>query len=206
MAARADTYSRIVNTLKVLLPLAALALLSTLFFFSGEVDPTQSIPYSELNVEQLAQGQQVTAPYFAGVTENGTAVTLTGRAAVPDADGADSFRMTEMAARFETSDAVTLNASAPIADVDNDAGTVRMSGGTLISTSDGIIIETDALLADLVTSDVETLGPIDVEAPFGRVTADQMIMKRPSPGAAHVITFQGTVKLVYQEAAQVGDD
>ncbi|MEM9348630.1 MAG: LPS export ABC transporter periplasmic protein LptC [Pseudomonadota bacterium] len=206
MAPRADTYSRTVNTLKVLLPLAALALLSTLFFFSGEVDPTESIPYAELNVDQLVQEQQVSSPYFAGVTEDGTAVTLTGRAAIPSADNRDSFRMTDMDARFETAQSLTLSATAPIADVDNEAGTARLSGGTLITTSDGISIRTDTLLADLATSDVETLGPIAVEAPFGRVTANQMTMKRPNPSEEHVITFQGEVKLVYHSAQPEGDE
>ncbi|MEO1705162.1 MAG: hypothetical protein AAFR50_07490, partial [Pseudomonadota bacterium] len=84
MAARRDGYSTAVGALKVVLPLAALGLLSTLFIFSGEVDPSQSIPYAELNVEQLAEEQRVTAPYLAGVTPDGAAVTFTGSAVIPD--------------------------------------------------------------------------------------------------------------------------
>ena len=53
--ARADFHSRLVGWLKVVLPLAALAILSTLFLLADLIDPTAAIPYAEVDVEDLAR-------------------------------------------------------------------------------------------------------------------------------------------------------
>ena len=45
--ATGDSYSRLVQIGKIVLPLVALGILSTLFLFSGEVDPEAAIPFAE---------------------------------------------------------------------------------------------------------------------------------------------------------------
>ncbi|MEL6914734.1 MAG: hypothetical protein AAFP13_09535 [Pseudomonadota bacterium] len=197
MATRRDGYSRLVNALRVLLPLGALGLLSTLFFFSGEVDPTQSIPYVELDVERLAEEQRVTSPYFAGVTNDGTAITLTGSAVIPDLTGRDRFTLETMDARFETAESLVLTAQASTAEIDNDTGRARLEGDTVLETSDGMRIETAGIDVDLGSADLVTLGPVFARAPFGRVRAERLEMVRPSADAPHRIVFQGDVRLLY---------
>ena len=199
MAMRSDGYTRTVNTLKVVLPLVALGLLSTLFFFSGEVDPTESIPYAELNIEELAREQRITSPYFAGVTSNDTAVTVTGNTVVPDPDNADIFTIDAVNARFVSTKNEVLDAVAATGLIDTDAGTVRLSGGTLLTTSDGIEMQTEGILGQTQTGDLESLGPVNVEGPFGTLSAHHMSVKRPSADAPHQIVFTGEVKLLYTE-------
>ena len=58
--------------------------LSTLFFFSGQIDPTQSIPYRELDVESIAREQRLSSPSSSGVTDDGSAFALTADRALPD--------------------------------------------------------------------------------------------------------------------------
>ena len=47
-----DRYSRMIVWLKVLLPLMALALLSTLFLLSRNVDPLASIPFAQAEIDE----------------------------------------------------------------------------------------------------------------------------------------------------------
>lgn len=199
MAARADGYTRAVNTLKVLLPLGALGLLSTLFLFSGEIDPSQSIPYAELNVEQLAREQRVTAPYFAGVTEDGVAVTLTGVAVVPGVEDDAQLTVQELTANIETPSALKVTARAPAAALNTDLGTALLTGGAKVQSSDGLRIVSDALKIDVTDGSMQTAGPIEAEGPFGTLNADIMRMTRSAPDLPHRIVFEGNVKLVYRE-------
>ncbi|MCH2077811.1 MAG: hypothetical protein MK180_13210 [Rhodobacteraceae bacterium] len=202
MAARADGYTRAVNTLKVLLPIGALGLLSTLFLFSGEIDPSQSIPYAELNVEQLAREQRVTAPYFSGVTEDGVAVTLTGDAVVPGIEDSSQLAITELIANIQTPSALLVTARAPAAALDTSLGTVLLTGGAKVQSSEGLRIVTDALKVDVNEGTMQTLGPIEAEGPFGNLNADVMQMTRSAPDAPHRIAFEGNVKLVYREQTE----
>ncbi|MEM8591203.1 MAG: hypothetical protein AAGF13_01635 [Pseudomonadota bacterium] len=197
MATRADGHTQVVNTLKVLLPLGALALLSTLFFFAGEVDPTDSIPYAELKVDEIVKEPRMSAPYFAGVTNNGLAITITGAAVRPDPEDRERFRIEGLKARFEDEDKRMMEASAPVAEIDSEAGTAMFSGGTVINTSDGLRLETEGVLAGLETASLKSLGHISAKGPFGSIIADGLAIERPAPNLPHRIVFQGNVKLVY---------
>jgi lipopolysaccharide export system protein LptC len=77
------TYSRIISWLKIILPLFALAILSTIFLVSQKVDPTTSIPYADIDVDELAREQRISTPNFATVTKDGSAITLHATSAKP---------------------------------------------------------------------------------------------------------------------------
>ena len=85
--ARADRHTRVVGWLKVMLPLTALAILSTLFLVARRIDPEAALPYAEVDVEDLAREPRMTAPTYAGTTEDGASVTLTADEARPAAEG-----------------------------------------------------------------------------------------------------------------------
>src|SRR6056297_1253370 len=85
--ARADnTYSRVVAGMKVILPLAALGMLSTLFLISNTIDPSDPVPTAPIDLEQRAQDLGVTRPSFAGVTGRGDEIILHAEAARPERD------------------------------------------------------------------------------------------------------------------------
>ena len=54
MAARDNVHSRVVFWLKIILPLLALAILSTLFLFSRRIDTDQALPYAEVSGSTVA--------------------------------------------------------------------------------------------------------------------------------------------------------
>ena len=74
---RGDTHSRLVGWLKLALPLAALVILSTLFLIADRIDPEAAIPYANVDVEDLARDPRMTTPSYAGLTSDGSALTLT---------------------------------------------------------------------------------------------------------------------------------
>ncbi|MGB4909398.1 MAG: hypothetical protein WBP15_12770, partial [Tabrizicola sp.] len=86
--ARVDRHTRLVGWLKVALPLTALAILSTLFLVARRIDPEAALPYAEVDVEDLAREPRMTAPTYAGTTEDGAALTLSADEARPEAEGA----------------------------------------------------------------------------------------------------------------------
>ena len=55
-----NTYSTVVSWAKIILPLVALGLLSTLFLFSRTPDPNRAIPFAAVDVEELAREQPAT--------------------------------------------------------------------------------------------------------------------------------------------------
>ena len=66
-----DRYSKMVGWLKVLLPLIALGILSTLFLLSRVVDPEAVVPFADKEIQDRLRDQQVTGPVYSGVTADG---------------------------------------------------------------------------------------------------------------------------------------
>lgn len=66
MARRGDTYSYVIGWLKILLPLAALVLLSTLFLIGRGSDPVANIPFADTEGTDAPARQQIVAPRYAG--------------------------------------------------------------------------------------------------------------------------------------------
>ncbi|TKW66672.1 MAG: hypothetical protein DI616_09265 [Paracoccus denitrificans] len=185
--------SRVVAWLRVLLPLAALAILSTLFLLPQSPDPDAAIPYADVDAEALARDPRMTRPEFSGVTESGAAVTLTAERASPaqseDAE-ADQLRMT-----WRAPDGLAADLTAPHGKVDGTM--IRLNGGVRVTLSDGWAMTVPVLNTDTTTGVMTGEGGMTTFAPFGRIDADRMEMTRNADGQ-HVLNLSGGVRLVYQ--------
>lgn len=194
---RDDVHSRLVGWLKIVLPLAALAVLSTLFLFSHKIDPSDAIPYAEVDVEERLREPRMTDASYSGVTEDGSAINLRAAAAVPEADG--NARAIGLSALLEAPDGSTASFTAATGQLDNAAGTIALSGGVKMETSVGYHVVTDDVRIALDRTSVEAPGQIAADGPAGRITADRMTLNSADPNSGHYqLVFNGNVTLIYQ--------
>lgn len=195
--ARADAHTRTVTWLKVVLPLAALAILSTLFLLADKIDPEDALPYAEVDVEDLAREPRMTLPSYAGTTSDGAALTLTAEAAVP---GSVEKPAEALKVRMElaTPDGATIELKADSAVVDTTGQKVLLSGGVRLVTSMGYQLETPEIVANLDRSGLAASSGVTAKAPAGTLTADTMTLSQDiqTPGA-YLMVFKGSVRLVY---------
>lgn len=195
--ARVDTHSRVVAWLKVALPLAALAILATLFMLADRIDPNDAIPYAEVDVEERARTPRMTEPTYAGLTSDGSALTLTADQARP-ATATTSAVATGMTLALDTPDGARTEVVAASAVIDDPARKVQLSGGVVATTSAGYRIVTDGVSANLDRSALESTGPVSATGPAGKITADRFSLHQADKAAGtYVLVFNGAVKLVY---------
>ncbi|HDR29767.1 MAG TPA: hypothetical protein ENN83_14595, partial [Rhodovulum sp.] len=62
MASHDNAYSRFIALAKIVLPLAALGILSTLFLISRDTPSGDDLPYSRVAVDELIREQRIGAP------------------------------------------------------------------------------------------------------------------------------------------------
>ena len=196
--ARVDRHTRLVGWLKVALPLTALAILSTLFLVAHRIDPEAALPYAEVDVEDLAREPRMTAPTYAGTTEDGAALTLSASEARPEADGVAA---TAAGLRLElaTPDGGRTELVAAEAVMEDATRQVILSGGVVLSTSNGYRLETAEVVAKLDRTGLESRAPVVATGPAGEIRAEGMVLSQDNrtPGA-YVLVFKGGVRLVYQ--------
>lgn len=181
---------------KVLLPLAALGILSTLFMLSRSVDPTAKIPFAENDMADRMRDQQVTAPFFSGTTSKGDEIIVTASLARPERDGAPA-EATDLTAQITMADGVRITLTSDTGRVAVDKDLATFSGNVVITATNGFVVRTDMLNTALNTISGNTPGTITGTGPFGDFTAGLMQVREKSDGGPLHMLFNKGVKLIY---------
>ena len=197
--ATADRYSRLVLWLKVALPLAALAILSTLFFVAETLDPEAAIPYAEVDVQRILREQGITAPTFGGVTANGVTVSLSAAAIRPDGDGNSRWNGSDLTATLDLPSGTQIKIDSPNGIVDAEGQTASLAGGAQLTSSVGYVVTTDVIVASLDEATVLAEGNVAASGPPGDITAGKVMLSRmDSQPPSHHLVFQDGVRLTIQ--------
>ncbi|MFK7939665.1 MAG: LPS export ABC transporter periplasmic protein LptC [Roseovarius sp.] len=192
-----DLYSRMVAWAKILLPLAALALLSTLFLISRTIDPTQQPPVTQVDLEQRARDQGVTNPSFAGTTSGGDEVMISARMARPDLQDPDRLSADDVVANIRLNQGTVVDITADHADMRQDDYTAAMDGNVTIETTTGYVILTDAINTRYDRLFAQTPGAVTASGPPGDLTAGRMRLTSNEDSQDAELLFTDGVKLIY---------
>lgn len=194
--------TRIVRWLRVLLPLAALAILSTLFLLGRKPGETPNIPYARVDAEDMARDPRMIAPEYAAVTPDGARISVNAAEATPDpaaGGGVSSLRLS-----WQAADGLTADLTAPDAAFGEAEGGVSLTGGVRMTTSSGWVVTAPRIDAAGDRSRLTAGEGVAAEAPFGQLTAGAMELRRADPATggappdSHVLNFTGGVRLIYQ--------
>lgn len=196
MARDQNFYSQLVGGLKIILPLSALALLSTIFLVARGSNSGEAIPYAEL--AEMARDQGMSNPNLAGVTNDGSAVTITAAELRPEPGRDDFFTILAPRLIIDATDGSRIEVSAGQGEIDTGAKRLSMTDLVRLSTSSGYAMETVGITADVATGQIASLGPLEVLAPFGTLTAAQFTAAASEDGTGQQMVFNGGVHLLYQ--------
>lgn len=200
---RADNrHSRAVALLKIVLPLAAIGLLATLFLVPGEPGREAAHSPDSDALEQIREKRLLRGPVYTAVTETGGALTVTADTATPRAGETGLFDMTDLAVTLEprSGGETTLDAQSGVIDGGAEAGVFR--GRVQVATADGYRLETEELSATLDGRRAESTEPVRLEGPRFYLEAGAMeIDAGPNDRPGSRVVFKEGVRLVYTATA-----
>lgn len=184
--------------LKILLPLAALGLLSTLFLLSKNIDPTTTIPFTTIDLRERAATEAVTAPEFAGATEDGDLIAFRAVSARPDPESNSRMFAETLDARIDLASGAVITFRADGGTVDDAADRAELTGDVVVESSTGYTVTTERLISGMRHVHAETPGPIAGTGPPGDFTAGRMLItpKAGADGDVQMLFTEG-VKLLY---------
>ena len=193
-----NAYSRFVFWLKVLLPLGALAILSTLFLVAETLDPDKAIPYADVDVEKLIREQGITKPAFGGVTQSGARISMSADSVRPDEADQQRFLGEELVALVELPKGTRIDVASPIGFIDSETREAVLDGGARLVTSQGYTIETERLTTRYDIVRAESAGTVFATGPGGQITAGRMTLERDPESGNYLLVFKDGVRLIYQ--------
>jgi len=190
--------TRIVRWLRVVLPLVALAMLSTMFLFSRNSGTESRIPYAESQAQDAARQGRMVAPEYSGVTDDGARLTLRAAQSVPGAGGGAAGNVV---LDWQRPDGLRADLTAPEGGLSD--GIVRLDGGVRMTTSSGWRIDAPRVDAQTRAGRITADQGVEAQAPFGRIRADRMALQTDAAGESDgaVLNFSGAVRLIYQPPA-----
>jgi lipopolysaccharide export system protein LptC len=198
MAWQDNTYSRFVAWMKIILPMAALATLATLFLISERFDPATTLPIAEIDLQQRAQDQGANNATFAGVTESGDEVVMRTEQArpVPGEERLIDAEIVEGEMRLKDGTEITMRAQEGL--LNQSRYMAELSGDVAFDTSTGYRMRSEFMTARLDTLYAESPGPVTGVAPGGDLSAGRMVLQMDSGEAEPYLLFTGGVKLIYR--------
>ena len=203
--ARADNlHSRMVFWLKIILPLSALMILSTLFLLSRSIRPEDAIPYADVDIADLVRTPRLTAPDFAGMTVDGAALSLKAAEAQLATDGTTTPGVISgLVGLLETPDGARTDLSAKEARLDQDGKRMILGGGVVIDNSTGYHIETEGISVALDRTSLDSVGKISATGPAGSFEAGSLHLGlATAKPPTYLLVFKGGVRMIYLPAKQ----
>lgn len=198
LPAHDNLHSRVVAVLKIALPLVALAILSSLFLFSRQINPEDAIPYAKVDIEDRLREPRLTDAGLSGMTADGAALTLNMAEARPQPDGGGTA--TGISGRLATPDGANTDIAAANGTVDTATRSAELSGGVTLKSSAGYTVSSPGFGLALDRTWAESRGPVVADGPMGKLTADKMKLDQKSQGGGYLLVFNGNVRLLYQPA------
>lgn len=202
--------TRLVAWAKVLLPLGALGLLSTLFLLARAPDGPRAvsdeIPFAR--IEEIAREARIDQPRLAGLTADGTAVVLEAHRLLPLPGQPDGFSAAvprlEIRSPEDVRGGLEATLEADTGEVLGPTRTLRLLGGVTLEGASPAAGPFSARLGD-VTADLRNgtfagLGGVEAETRLGSLHADAMRVEQgraEGAGAGVRMVFNGAVRLVY---------
>lgn len=190
-----DHYSRLVAIFKVLLPLLALAILATLFLLSRGTD-FAAIPFAEEDVAERLKSQQITEPFFSGVTPAGEEITVKAALARPGAGDAPAEAL-DLSASITLADGAQIDMQSQTGRINIQQDLAQFEGDVRITASTGYTVTTDRLETALSGVSASTPGQVSGTGPIGDFTAGRMTIGAKNEGEPIHMLFNGGVKLIY---------
>ena len=197
MAGRGLTYSQTVNWLKVLLPLVALVLLSTMFLFARSVAPTSTIPFAKFELEERARDQRISTPFLTGQTTFGDDIEITAVSARPDPVNPRRSEVEDLRAEIKYADGTDLTLVARDGVVNAAQMEADLTGSVEITSSTGYRFQSEALTLNFNTGTATSEMDVRGDGPFGTFTAGAMELTIDDNDVNGRFLFTNGVKLIY---------
>ncbi|WP_174822675.1 LPS export ABC transporter periplasmic protein LptC [Ruegeria lacuscaerulensis] len=186
-----------VQFFKVLLPLVAILMLSTVFLLSRSIETNVTVPFSQQDIDERLADQVVTQPNYRGTTRKGEEVQIEATRAMQGTEGS-APTAAEFRGRMGLSNGGVITLDSNTGVIRPDKNTATFVGDVVITSTDGTEITTDLLNTALDEIRGNTPGQVNGTGIIGNFSAGRMTFgTEKKDGPVHIIFTDG-VKLIYE--------
>ena len=165
-------YTSMVRFMRIVLPLAAIALMGGLFLIYQP--PSRVGDLTFVDVGKLASGLELKNPSFTGATSAGEPFLLRADRAIPDGPDPDEVELENVRGEIVRDNGETIRLNAAAGAMTLKSNTMVLTGGVTISTSSGYEMQTEVLRGDADSRNLVSDGHVRGVGPAGEIEAGRM--------------------------------
>ncbi len=201
MAMKHHHYTRLINLLKIGMPLVALAVLGTVFLITADDGFDPGFTFSPAEFSALESGNFLDNPLINGRTTKGDVFSLSADIIEPESRFLRLLTATNLISNFNFASGEAAQISAQTALLDTQKNTLVFPDGAHIITSDGYEGTLQTLTANLRNGEISG-EMIDVTGPLGHISAEIFHISSIAKGSGgnRVLSFEKAVKVMLNTA------
>lgn len=183
----ARRHTRVVKTLRVLLPLGGLAIVVVLFGTAllKSLSPLNSIG----NIDVTSEGLVMNDPNLAGRLNDGRAYKVSAAKAVQSFSDTSRITLTDLLATLNVSDEQTIEVNSKGGVFDTDEEWMTLSDGIVLTTTDGYRVDLSTARLDFKNGSMASEDAVKIQSETFDLTADTVDIQ----DEGKVVRFVGNV-------------
>ncbi len=186
-------YSRIVRTIKYILPLAALGLTAIIIVISDAQEQAERmLPGDELKFDEAKIQNELVDARFESFDNKNQPFMINASRATQSPDNPDLVKLEEPAASIQLENGANISITADNGLFHQTEQELKLDGGVKIEQNDGYIFQTEHMFINLKNNRAETEKPVYAEGPEGKIMASGVIADREN----NKLIFKGPAKMV----------
>lgn len=187
----AETYSRFVRTLKVLLPVSAFAVIAAMMLFAVIYKPDDSLTVSFSSIERIDNDLRMVNPRFSGVDDERRPFLVTAEAAIQDPENQRSMTLESLQADMTLSETTWVSVNADHGFLDMDAETLTLEGGIDVFSDTGYEFHMEHAVISFEDHSVLSETAVEGQGPLGTLRADRFMAEDQGQN----LRFEGNVRM-----------
>lgn len=185
--------------LKVILPLSALAILSTLFLVADRRGANGVSITDTVTLDRLLTEGRVANPSFSGVGDGGASVEFLAEEAKPATDDGGDVEASRLRGTWQSVSGAEVTLTGLHGRLFADTGDVAVDGDVNVIDSQGYRLASEALKIDGVTKNIVSPGPVVGTGPATRIEAGGMRIEQRA--GTPLAIFTDGVRVIYDPNA-----
>ena len=190
-------YFRVIDFLKIALPVIGVGLIIAMFVLSRDQVSQAVLPFDKNKFELELAKQQINQLYYSGQTVAGDELALSAQAAAESLEGQDKLEMKSVSATVKTKNGLEITMIAQFGEYSYSEKLLKMSGSVLISSSTGYQLSTPVLLVSTDGTYIQGNGPVEGFTPMGKIQAGKIEIKRENTNSPMQLWFSEKVMIDY---------
>lgn len=197
---KSKRHSTVVRSMRLLLPIAALAVVVVIMAWKSDNNPVTAVPREEISPQTISQNELI-KPKFQSEDDNGQPYSITADKATQNAEDMNTLFLQKPVADIALKSGGAISLTAVNGQYKQQQKGLTLDGQVVVHNEAGYQIQTEKMNIDVEQQIITSDSPVTGTGPQADITATGLNVN----GNSKIVIFNGPAKLTLRQADKAVD-